>query len=420
MKKFLLWLLFVIAMFAVFTFGTIGYAYYKAEPTVPDIYAKVEGKEMSINGYNWHEAVLNGITFKSIATARTLKADALGAFETLTPIIDISPMLNAKITITDKSKNTVFTGTAEEYKAFAFTDNGEYKINVTANIPQAEGKSYGDFSYDGTFTISVKPSIELSADSLEQGGVFSVVISNILDDTVPEIETDLSISLFTQADNTYTALVGVAYNREPGKYPITVRCGDEIQSFEVQVIHRDFDRQDLTMDAETDANTNTAAANAEFNKKVVQIYNTASSDTYWSGIFAQPCEGRITSEYGLRRYTNGAKTPVRHAGIDIACPEGTPVLAPNAGKVVLSEFLQLTGNTIVIEHGAGLKSYFYHMSSLNAAVDEIVTKGQQIGAVGTTGYSTGPHLHYDARIGNQSINPWQLFDGTSGIYFKKD
>lgn len=419
MKKFLIWLLFVIAMFAVFTFGTIGYAYYKAEPTIPEIYAKFEGTEISINGYNWHEAVLNGITYKSKAVARTLKADALGAFETLTPSIEISPLLNAQINITDKSKNSVFKGTAEEYKAFAFTDNGEYKISIDTHIPKTEGKSYGDFSYDATFSINVKPSVELSADKLEQGGVFSVVISKILDDTVPEIETELSISLFTQKDNTYTALVGVAYNREPGKYPINVRLGDEIQSFEVQVIHRDFDRQDLTMDAETNANRNTAAANAEFNKKVVQLYNTASPDTYWNGIFAQPCEGRITSEYGLRRYTNGAKTPVRHAGIDIACPEGTPVLAPNTGKVVLAEFLQLTGNTIVIEHGAGLKSYFYHMSSLNTSVDAIVSKGDEIGAVGTTGYSTGPHLHYDVRIGNQSINPWQLFNGTSGIYFKK-
>lgn len=420
MKKVLLWLLFVIIMFAVFVFGTIGYAYYKAEPTLPELSVKLGDSSMAYNGYSWNESVLNGLLYKEMSAAISLATDKLGTLETLTPNIAIDSKLTATIIITDKNKKTVFSGTPDEYKAFAFTENGDYKIKIKANIPPLEGKSYGEFNYDGVFTINVQPTIEISADKQEQGGTFSVVVSNILGDMVPVVETELSASLFTEKDNVYTALVGVAYNREPGKYDISVRLGDNIQSFEVQVIHHDFDRQDLTMGEAISNATNTPAAYKEFNEKVTPLYSVTSPDTYWEGRFVQPCEGRITSEYGLRRYTNGATTPVRHAGIDIACPTGTPVVAPNNGKVLLAELLLNTGNTVVIDHGAGLKSYFFHMDSLATTKDTIIMKGDKVGEVGTTGYSTGPHLHYDVRIGNQSINPWQLFDGSSAVFFKKD
>lgn len=130
----------------------------------------------------------------------------------------------------------------------------------------------------------------------------------------------------------------------------------------------------------------------------------------------QPVQGRITTEFGLLRYTNGSKTPSGHSGVDIAAPRGTPVSAPAAGRVVFSEYLLNTGNTLVIEHGGGLKSYFYHMDSLTVKVGDILTKGQNVGTVGTTGYSTGPHLHYDVRIGSKSINPWNLINGTGGFF----
>lgn len=98
---------------------------------------------------------------------------------------------------------------------------------------------------------------------------------------------------------------------------------------------------------------------------------------------------------------------------------GDAVWAPGRGKVVYAGFLQMTGNTVVIEHGGGLKSYFFHLDSLACKQGDIVEKEQLIGQAGSTGYSTGPHLHYEARIGNQSIDPDQLFNGSSGLYFAR-
>jgi murein DD-endopeptidase MepM/ murein hydrolase activator NlpD len=102
--------------------------------------------------------------------------------------------------------------------------------------------------------------------------------------------------------------------------------------------------------------------------------------------------------------------------MDIAAPEGTPVFAPNNGRVVMAERLLNTGNTIVIEHGGGLKSYYFHLSRIDVTPEDRVEKGALIGAVGSTGYSTGPHLHYEMRIGNRPINPSMLFEADAGLY----
>ena len=166
----------------------------------------------------------------------------------------------------------------------------------------------------------------------------------------------------------------------------------------------------------TSATVDSAAANEEFRRLVHPLYKTFDEQQYWSGLFVMPCDGRITSEFGLKRYINNAKTPSRHAGIDIANAKGTVVCAPNGGKVVFAQLLQLSGNTVVIEHGLGLKSYFFHMDSLAVKQGQMVEKGDKVGEIGTTGFSTGPHLHYQLMMFGASVNPWEAFDGTSGIY----
>ena len=103
--------------------------------------------------------------------------------------------------------------------------------------------------------------------------------------------------------------------------------------------------------------------------------------------------------------------------MDIAAPSGTTVLAPNNGRVVFAEYLLNTGNTLVIEYGGGLKSYFYHLSVIDVKPDDMVTKGQKVAEVGSTGYSTGPHLHYEMRVGRQSLDPTPLSDGSSELFF---
>jgi hypothetical protein len=116
------------------------------------------------------------------------------------------------------------------------------------------------------------------------------------------------------------------------------------------------------------------------------------TDAMWfAGKFTWPADGRISSIYGSQRILNGEPREP-HYGVDIAAPEGSPILAPVGGIVSLAEDLYLSGNTMVIDHGHGVSTSYLHMSRIDAKVGDRVSQGDRIGLVGQTGRATGPHL----------------------------
>ena len=122
--------------------------------------------------------------------------------------------------------------------------------------------------------------------------------------------------------------------------------------------------------------------------------------------FAVPTEGRVSSKFGWRVDPVSKKPQQFHGGIDIACPTGTPVNASADGEVKISEFNNGGyGNLIVIQHEKDLATYYGHLSARNVTPGTKVKKGQRIGAVGATGYVTGPHLHFEIRKSDKCIDP---------------
>ena len=118
-----------------------------------------------------------------------------------------------------------------------------------------------------------------------------------------------------------------------------------------------------------------------------------------------PVKGIISGVYGSQRILNG-KPKWPHYGIDIAAKKGTPIKSSGTGVVTMAENdLYYTGGTIMIEHGHGVKSIYAHMSTVDVQVGEIVSKNQRIGAVGSTGRSTGPHLHWGVMLLNTYVDP---------------
>ena len=121
--------------------------------------------------------------------------------------------------------------------------------------------------------------------------------------------------------------------------------------------------------------------------------------------FAWPVQGRISGRFGNQRVFNGTpKSP--HSGMDIAAGQGTPIKAPAAGTVTLAEKnFYLTGGTVMIDHGHGISSNFLHLSRLDVKVGDVVKQGDVVGAVGSTGRSTGPHLHWGMTWFDVKIDP---------------
>ncbi len=125
-----------------------------------------------------------------------------------------------------------------------------------------------------------------------------------------------------------------------------------------------------------------------------------------NGMFTHPCPGysRVSSEFGYREAPlAGAST--NHKGMDLAAPTGTPIYAAAAGTVTTARYSNSAGNWVVINHGNGLQTYYMHASALYVSEGQTVSKGQNIAAVGSTGQSTGPHLHFQVMQNGTPVNP---------------
>ena len=390
---------------------------------LPEVSVTLDGTALQQRGGSWDVPVLGGLLTRHLEGSYPAIGTVLPV-EQPQPALAVSPE-DAAITgvrLRDTADQSVlYDGDAEGFAGFSFAEDGDYFLEVTLSLDRGT-QGAGTFSFDATLEVRLPrpdPSFALSSSAPQQGDLIAVTASNLPDGAVPTGESALGYVRFSpdKTPGSYTALVPVGYDRAAGEYTIEVTAGNETVSLPVTVSAAEFEVQQMTISEEiSDQTVNSQAANWEFHITVVPLYDTANDELYTGGAFLQPVEGRISTPYGVLRYVNGSTTPERHGGIDIAAALGTPVLCPADGVIEYAGFLQLSGNTIVLEHGGGLKSYFYHMDSLDVATGDRVTQGSKLGEVGTTGYSTGPHLHYEVKIGRESVSPWPLFDGSSSIF----
>lgn len=133
-------------------------------------------------------------------------------------------------------------------------------------------------------------------------------------------------------------------------------------------------------------------------------YYGASTKVIWRGEFLQPVSGRITSGFGMRHHPI-LKRGRMHTGVDIAAPTATPIRAAGTGRVIRASYSSGYGNCVIIDHGGGVATLYAHCSALLVSVGQMVERGDVIARVGSTGLSTGPHLHWEIRVNGQPVNP---------------
>jgi lysostaphin len=128
---------------------------------------------------------------------------------------------------------------------------------------------------------------------------------------------------------------------------------------------------------------------------------------YWQDRFLEPVNGCMVSPYGVKRYRNHKPTGDYHGGVDLRSPEGAPVHAAADGTVKIAQLVTVLGNTVALDHGQGVESIYMHMSKLAVEPGAQVKQGDVIGYVGTTGRSSGPHLHWSVYVNGVQVNPGQ-------------
>lgn len=141
---------------------------------------------------------------------------------------------------------------------------------------------------------------------------------------------------------------------------------------------------------------------------ISEAMSVNSGRRFWSFPFLRPVPGEVTSAFGLRRILNGQpRNP--HSGIDFDAQMGEEVRAANQGRVILTGDFYFNGNSVFLDHGHGVITMYFHLSRINVTKGQHVERGHLIGNVGSTGRSTGPHLHFGMKILGQSVDPMPLF-----------
>ncbi|MDU2283720.1 murein hydrolase activator EnvC family protein [Clostridium sp.] len=147
--------------------------------------------------------------------------------------------------------------------------------------------------------------------------------------------------------------------------------------------------------------------NQDLQNKLDDLFNGldgGNSGNSQGETFLRPTSGRVTSEYGPRTHPISGQSGF-HTGIDLASPSGTPIKASKSGTVVYSGWQGGYGQVVIIDHGGGYRTLYAHCSKLNVVKNQKVSRGQVVALVGSTGNSTGPHLHFEVRVNNKHQNP---------------
>ncbi|MEO3706605.1 M23 family metallopeptidase [Trichormus azollae] len=255
--------------------------------------------------------------------------------------------------------------------------------------------------------------VQITPTAPKLGDTLSVIIDvdsqeNIINPTVKVGEE--TYPAFPISPNKYRAFIPTTPLEKPEVRKVTVAADRQERNLAVKVSDRKFPVQRITLPP---GKAGVQATEYEL-QQVKEFKALQTPEKFWNGVFLRPNKGRMTTTYGVRRYYNGKfANDYYHRGLDYAGAAGSAVVAPAPGQVALvgrvSQGFRVHGNVVGIDHGQGVTSIFMHLSRINVKEGDIVKAGQLIGGVGSTGASTGPHLHWGLYVNGKSIDPtsWQ-------------
>ena len=213
----------------------------------------------------------------------------------------------------------------------------------------------------------------------------------------------------------FWGILAASGDQTPGVYPIVVQLRQESGDLlgelatQINVVAMDYPVENIDLPPESSALLTPELAQQEENARA-SVFALFTPQKLWAGPFMIPVNAVIVSPYGIRRSYNGGPVSGYHGGVDLAAEEGTWVAAANSGRVAFVGALPIRGNTVMIDHGAGVFSGYHHLSAIAVQEGQMVNKGDLIGAVGSTGMVTGPHLDWEIIVRGVEVDPipWTL------------
>jgi murein DD-endopeptidase MepM/ murein hydrolase activator NlpD len=213
---------------------------------------------------------------------------------------------------------------------------------------------------------------------------------------------------FWRSGREWRALAALPTETPPGPAPVEIAVRDALVTSALEVVEPGFASQALTVAPRFVEPPEAVKVRIAADRRAFALaYDRPFTPPLFESAFGWPRLARTTGRYGDQRVFNGTKASV-HYGLDISGPRGAPIKAANDGEVVIARDAYLSGKTVVIHHGAGVFSAYFHLDRMLVRAGRRVKRGQPIGRLGSSGRSTGPHLHWSAKVDGLYVDPESL------------
>ena len=315
---------------------------------------------------------------------------------------------------------------ASEPVVYSYTYGGQTSEAVTQNLrlklPTRAGENGleltatdgADNTTTARYTVTgvpeTRPRVQ-ATEAVVAGDPVGVQLSFTSDPKVENVAVTLDgapLRVFRSAARA-VAFGSVPLGSETGTLPLTVTVTDEFGramrvAREVAVTADPRAVELLNLSPEV-LSSSTPENKVLEEETLTAAYAEGTARPRWRRPFLLPIAGEASSSFGASRQYGPGGNISHHQGADLAAPEGTPIHATNAGIVRVADFFPIKGGLVVLDHGGGVFSLYFHQSKLRVKAGDEVGRGQVVGEVGTTGLSTGPHLHWEMRVDEVATNP---------------
>jgi murein DD-endopeptidase MepM/ murein hydrolase activator NlpD len=250
--------------------------------------------------------------------------------------------------------------------------------------------------------------VQIKPETPQLGDTISVIVKTEQPGVAPTVSKEgKNYPTFAVESNPslYRALLPTTPLDQPGKMTIQVNGDGDSQNVAIWLKNRSFPTQRIRLSGKASQE----ATQLELDQ-VAAFKALVTPEKFWNGTFLAPSNARVSAIFGVRRYYNGVfAQDYYHRGVDYAGGTGSPVVAPASGRIALigreAQGFRIHGNIIGIDHGQGVVSVFLHLSRIDVTPGDFVQAGQTIGAIGSTGATTGPHLHWGLYVHGEAVDP---------------
>ena len=415
------WLLLVVFFVLVIAGGGVAWLYRSATPDmVPVITVSFGGQTVQPAAYKWKVPVVGNLFKRTYAeTLSSVPVVLESPVEQSSPDVEISPSdYRAELTVTDSADNVIYEGDVESFAAYQFAANGQYTAKLVVYVDQSTVSGAADVSGSETwlftFDLGVRASIHLNSETVDQGGVAAIRVGTTLDGQPPKIETELENTGFYPAGVGWVCYLPIPWNQKAQDYAITVTAGGHTEPLTLKVRAADWEYKDYSSESQR---AQPYIGDADMPAAVKTLLADGDDEIAWTNSnFVQPFLRTLdvelaygTTEYVGRSYSErsantgaGGRTAINTI---LNTARGELLIAPANGTVLLAKDLGgVYGNTLVIDHGAGVKSIFYGLDELEAKVGETLKQGQTLATCGRTTVA-------ELRIGDVPVDPLPVWRG---------